>query len=89
MKKIMALVVCIGLILSFSESIFAQQKPVHKSPADSAGLKVKAPRKQIHKQKEQVIKADKKEIQFLKPEVWKDDRPLLMKEKDSLRNKSK
>ena len=89
MKKIIALSLCIGLLLSVSATVFAQQKPVHKSPADSAGLKGKAPRRQIHKQNEKTIKVEKKEIQLLKPEVWKDDRPLLMKEKDSLRNKSK
>jgi hypothetical protein len=89
MKKIIALFVCIGLILSVAVTVFAQKGPVHKSPSDSVGLKVKAPRKQIHRQNEQTIKAGKKEIQLLKPEIWKDDRPLLMKEKDTLRNKSK
>jgi hypothetical protein len=89
MKKILAIFLCVGLMLSALESISAQRKPINKTPADTTGEKIKIPRKQIHKQKEQIKKIENKESMLPTPELWNNDRPLLMKEKDSLQNKTK
>jgi hypothetical protein len=89
MKKEMAILLIIGFILSASKSISAQQKPIIKSPKDTTAVKIKVLPKQIHKQKEQMRRGENQEPQSLKPEYWRDDRPLLMKEKDSLQTKAK
>jgi hypothetical protein len=89
MKKVLAILLCIEFILCASESIFAQQRSTKESPTDTTGLKLKAPQKQIRKQKEQTKKIENHELKLLKHEILKNDQPLLMKEKDSIQNKTK
>ncbi len=79
MKKVFIIVLCLCFLYSFSWNVLAQQKIQESIQADSTNTKQKSPSKQIRKQKAQVKKI---ELPKLKP--WQNDRPLLMKEKDSL-----
>ena len=72
------------LFYSFSENISAQQKTQKSIQTDSTSTKKKTPSKQTRKQKAQVKKVDNEKIEWPKLKPWQDDRPLLMKEKDSL-----
>jgi hypothetical protein len=89
MKKVLAVLLSIGFILCASDSISAQQKSVKKTPIDTTSMKLKVPRKQIRKQKEQIKKTEKQEPRLRDPILWQDNQPLLIKEKDSLQNKTK
>jgi hypothetical protein len=79
MKKVLIIVLCLYFLYSFSGNVLAQQKIQESIQADSTNTKQKLPSKQTRKQKAQVKKI---ELPKLKP--WQNDRPLLMKEKDSL-----
>ncbi|MCX6121521.1 MAG: hypothetical protein NTX44_07860 [Ignavibacteriales bacterium] len=89
MKKVLAILLCVDFILCASECISAQHSSIKESPADTTHLKLKVPQKQIHKHNEQTKKIESHELKLLKHEIMKNDQPLLMKEKDSLQNKTK
>jgi hypothetical protein len=89
MKKVLMVFFCIGFILCLSECISAQRKSLRDFPTDTAALQLKIPQKQIRKHDTQMKKTERQTVQPLKPEFWKNDRPLLMKEKDTLKNKAK
>jgi hypothetical protein len=84
MKKVSMVMLCLCLFYSFSENISAQQKTQKSIQTDSTSTKKKTPSKQTRKQKAQVKKVDNEKIEWPKLKPWQDDRPLLMKEKDSL-----
>jgi hypothetical protein len=88
MKKVLAILVCIGFVFSAPESIFGQERPVNNSPADTTGVKIKVPQKQIRKQNGPIKKDENQNSRLPKPQFWNSDRSLLIKEKDSLQRKT-
>ncbi|MGD0038224.1 MAG: hypothetical protein ABSC53_13145 [Bacteroidota bacterium] len=89
MKKVFIIVLCLCFLYSFSGNVLAQQKTQKNIQIDSTGTKQKTPSKQTRKQKAQVKKAASEKIELPKLKPWQDDRPLLMKEKDSLQRNAK
>ena len=84
MKKAFMIVLYLCFLYSFSENVLAQQKTQKNIQIDSTSTKQKTPSKRTRKQKAQVKKAANEKIELPKLKPWQDDRPLLMKEKDSL-----
>ena len=84
MEKVFMIVLCLCFLYSFSGNVLAQQKIQESIQADSTSTKQKSPSKQTRKQKAQVKKTVNEKIELPKLKLWQDDRPLLMKEKDSL-----
>ena len=89
MKKALMSMLCLCFLYSFSENVFAQQKTQKSIQTDSTSTKLKAPSKRTRKQKAQVKKAENDKIELPKVKPWQDDRPLLMKEKDSLQRNAR
>jgi hypothetical protein len=87
MKKVLAILLSMGFILCTSVSITGQEKPINKSPADTTHIKIKVPQKQFHKQNVRIKKTENQYPTLENPELWKRDRTLLIKEKDSLQKK--
>jgi hypothetical protein len=87
MKKVLMIVLCLCFLYSFSEYISAQQRTEKGIQIDSTSMKRQTPSTRTREQKAQVKKTgnEKLELHNLKP--WQNDRPLLMKEKDSLQKK--
>jgi len=81
MKKILAILLCAGLFIAASGSTSGQQPPKVKSTKDTSGTKLKAPKKQTRKQKDQIKKVDDQERKPRKAEPWEGP-VLLMKEKE-------
>lgn len=84
MKKVLMVVLCICFLYTFSEYVSSQQITQKSIQTDSTDTKQKTPIKQTRKQKAQVKKTGNEKLELPKLEPWKDDKPLLMKEKDSL-----
>jgi hypothetical protein len=85
MKLLLALCICFGSILIVSDSAAAQQHQINISRNDTVRIKPKTPIKQVHKKKERSGNLDEKE--FTIPKRY-EDRPLLMKEKDTAHTKT-
>ena len=88
MKKVSMVMLRLCLFYSFSENISAQQKTQKSIQTDSTSTKLKAPSKRTRKQKAQVKKTGNEEIKLHDLKLWQNDRPLLMKEKDTLQKKA-
>jgi hypothetical protein len=81
MKILLALCICFGCILIVFGSVVSQQQQIKISRTDTVRIKQKSPIKQIHKKKEQTRKLDEQEYKI--PKMY-EDRPLLIKEKDTV-----
>ena len=84
MKKVLMMMLCLCFLCSLSEYVSAQQWAQKSIQTDSTSTRQKAPSTRTRKQKAQVKKAENDKIELPKVKPWQDDRPLLMKEKDSL-----
>jgi hypothetical protein len=84
MKKILMIMLCLCFLCSFSENVSDQQRTQKSIQTDSTSTKQKTPSKQTRKQKAQVKKAGDEKMELRKLKLWQNDRPLLMKEKDTL-----
>jgi hypothetical protein len=88
MKKVLMIVLYLCFLYSLSEYVPAQQRTQKSIQTDSTSLKQKPPSTRNRKQKAQVKKAGNEKIDSDNQKLWRDDRPLLMKEKDSLQKKA-
>ena len=88
MKKVLMMVLCLCFLCSLSEYVSAQQRAQKSIQTDSTSTRQKAPSTRTRKQKAQVKKTDNEKIELHKLKLWQNDRPLLMKEKDSLQKKA-
>jgi len=88
MKKVFLIVLCLYFLYSFSENVLARQKIQESIQTDSTRTKQKTPSKRTRKQKAQVKKTGNEEIKLHDLKLWQNDRPLLMKEKDTLQKKA-
>jgi hypothetical protein len=88
MKKILMMVLCSCFLCPFSEFVSAQQTTQKSIQVDSTNTKQKTPSTRTRKEKAQEKKAANKKMELHKLKLWQDDRPLLMKEKDSLQKKT-
>lgn len=88
MKKVLMTVLCLCFVCSFSEFVSAQQTTQKSIQVDSTNTKQKAPSTRTRKEKAQEKKAANEKMELQKLKLWQNDRPLLMKEKDSLQKKT-
>jgi hypothetical protein len=89
MKKVLAMLLCMGFIITASGSILVQKKSAKKSSVDTTAIKSKVPQKQIQIPEKRIQKTKHQELELQKSKLWIPDQPLLMKEKDTLHNKAK
>jgi hypothetical protein len=88
MKKVLTIALCLCFLYSFSGYVSAQQRTQNSIQIDSAGTKQQAPLKQTRRQKARVKKTENNKTKLDDLKLRQDDRPLLMKEKDTLQKKA-